>query len=129
VVLVDERTLWPARMFPTAVLLATTAAIAKRWDLVQRIVDANGDAVRALGDPAARGIVARRLARELGKLLAETVLTRAFEGLAFTTDPLDAELRKAAADAQRLGFLETADVEGIFDPRFSRAQAAIGGTR
>lgn len=129
VVLVDERTLWPARMFPTAVLVATTAAIAKRWDLVQRIVDANGDAVRALGDPAARGTVARRLARELGKPLAEAVLSRAFEGLAFSTDPLDAELRKAAADAQRLGFLETADVEGIFDPRFSRAQAAMGGGR
>jgi len=128
-VLVDERTLWPARAFPTSVLVASAGAIAKRDDLVRKIVDANGEAVRALADSGGRGLVERRLARELGRPLAPAVLARAFEGLVFTTEPLEAELRKAASDAHRLGFLTTADVEGIFDPRYSRAQAAIGGRR
>jgi NitT/TauT family transport system substrate-binding protein len=128
-VLVEERTLWPNRVFPTSVLVATSAAIANRGDLVQRIVDANAQAVQAMSEPAARAIVERRLASELGKPLAPAIVARAFAGLVFSTDPLDAELRKAASDARRLGLLGTADVEGIFDPRFSRAEAAIGGTR
>jgi NitT/TauT family transport system substrate-binding protein len=126
VVLVDERDLWPARVFPTSVLIASSAAIAKRRDLVQKIVDANAQAVRALAGKDARDLVTNRLAKELGKKLAGKVLDRAFAGLVFSTDPLDAELRRAAADAHRLGMLETADVEGIFDPRFSGAETAMG---
>jgi NitT/TauT family transport system substrate-binding protein len=129
VVLVDERDLWPAHLFPTSVLIASTAAIAKRRDLVQKIVDANAQAVRALGGKDARELVTNRLAKELGKKLAGNVLERAFAGLVFSTDPLDGELRRAAADAHRLGMLETADVEGIFDPRFSGAETAMGRTR
>src|SRR5438874_1614621 len=68
VVLVDERELWPARSFPTSVLIASSAAIARRRDLVQKIVDANSEAVRALaGGKGARDLVATRLTRELGK--------------------------------------------------------------
>jgi NitT/TauT family transport system substrate-binding protein len=129
VVLVDERDLWPTRSFPTSVLIASSTAIAKRRDLVQKIVDANAEAVRALLGKGARDLVEQRLARELGKKLAPAVLDRAFAGLVFATDPLDAELRRAASDAHRLGFLETSDVEGIFDPRFSGAATAMGGTR
>jgi NitT/TauT family transport system substrate-binding protein len=129
VVLVDERDLWPARVFPTSVLIASSAAIAKRRDLVQQIVDANAQAVRALASKDARELVTNRLAKELGKKLAGKVLDRAFAGLVFSTDPLDTELRRAAADAHRLGMLETADVEGIFDPRFSGAETAMGGRR
>jgi len=128
-VLVDERDLWPSRVFPTAVVVASTAAIAKRPDLLQKIVEANADAVRALTGRGARDLVRDRLARELGKSLAPEVLDRAFAGLVFGTSPLDAELRKAAADAHRLGFLDNPDVEGIFDPRFSEARASRGGTR
>jgi NitT/TauT family transport system substrate-binding protein len=128
-VLVDERDLWPSRMFPTSVLVASSAAIAKRRDLVQKMVDANGEAVRKLSQGAGRDFVERRLARELGKKVPAPVVARAFSGLVFSTDALEAELRKAAEGAHRLGFLETADVEGIFDPRFSSAEAAMGGTR
>src|SRR5205814_7592563 len=74
VVLVDERDLWPARSFPTSVLIASSAAIRKRRDLVQRVVDANAEAVRALADKGARDMVAARLARELGKKLPAAVL-------------------------------------------------------
>jgi NitT/TauT family transport system substrate-binding protein len=129
VVLVDERDLWPARVFPTSVLIASSGAIAKRRDLVQKIVDANARAVRALAGKEARDLVTDRLARELGKKLAGKVLDRAFAGLVFSTDPLDGELRRAAADAHRLGMLATPDVEGIFDPRFSGAETAMGGAR
>src|SRR5256885_3961114 len=66
VVLVDERDLWPARAFPTSVLVASAAALAKRPDLVQKIVDANAEAVRALARKDARQLVADRLARALG---------------------------------------------------------------
>jgi hypothetical protein len=97
--------------------------------MVQKVVDANAEAVRALAGQDARDMVAQRLARELGKKLAPEVLDRAFAGLLFSTDLLDAEVRKAASDAHRLGFLETADVEGIFDPRFTGPKAAMGGTR
>jgi len=128
-VLVDERELWPSKVFPTSVVIASTASIAKRPDLLQKIVDANAEAVRALAAKGARDLVERRLARELGKSLAPEVLARAFAGLVFDTAPLDAELRKAASDAHRLGFLDNADVEGIFDPRFSEARASRGGAR
>ena len=129
VVLMEERDLWPARVFPTSVLVASAAALSKRPDLVQKIVEANADAVRALAGKGARDLVERRLARELGKKLPQEVLDRAFAGLVFSTEVLDAELRKAASDAHRLGFLETADVEGILEPRFAGPKAAMGGTR
>jgi NitT/TauT family transport system substrate-binding protein len=129
VVLVDERDLWPSRVFPTSVVVASTASIAKRGDLLQKIVDANAEAVRALAAPGARDLVRERLARELGKSLAPAVLDRAFAGLVFATAPLDAELRKAAADAHRLRLLENPDVEGIFERRFSEARASRGAAR
>jgi len=129
VVLADERDLWPAKVFPTSVVIASTASIAKRPDLLQKIVEANSEAVLALARNDARELVQRRLARELGKSLAPQVLERAFAGLVFGTAPLDGELRKAAADAHRLGLLDSPDVEGIFDRRFSEARASRGGAR
>src|SRR3954471_4115488 len=57
VVLVDERDLGPALVFPTSVLIASSAATAKRRNLVQKIVDANAEAVRALAGKDARALV------------------------------------------------------------------------
>jgi hypothetical protein len=77
----------------------------------------------------ARDVVRSRLAREMGKELPAAILERAFSELVFSTDPLENELRKDASDARRLGFLKSADIDGIFDPRFTAAEAAVGRTR
>lgn len=118
-VLVDERDLWPERKLLTTVLIASAKARRLIPGLVDRFARAHEEALVATASPEAREVVARALAREMGKPVAPALLERAFGQLTFSAAVDPAILEKLAGDAHRLGFLPSKDVSGLA-PRGAR---------
>jgi NitT/TauT family transport system substrate-binding protein len=128
-VLVDERTLWPDGRFVTTHVIARTAFLRERPELVARFVRAHLRAVDFLNaEPAqARAIANAAIARITGKALPDAVIERAFSTLAFTVDPISTSLHKSAADAAAAGLLEAVDLDGIYDLEALNAALAEAG--
>jgi sulfonate transport system substrate-binding protein len=116
-VLVDERTLWPGGKFVTTVVVARTAFLRQRPDLVTRVLRAHVRAVDFLNaEPArARGIVNAAIERLSGRALPAPTLERAWANLTFTVDPIAGALRRSARDAAAVGLLDEVSLDGIHD--------------
>lgn len=120
-ILVEERTLWPRGTFPTTVVMATTPAMRTRSDLVQAFVDAHREAVERLNSkPAeARAQASRFLQEKANMKLPPEVISRAFDQLHFSLDPLGPEVENLAERARRLGYLSTGvEAAEIVDTRY-----------
>ena len=116
-VLVDERTRWPGGEFPTTLVIASSVALERRPDLIERFLAGHAVAVGFLEErPAEAGVLVReRLLEELNAPLPPGVLERALGNLHFTRDPLEAQLRRVAAEAAALGFLDSAAIGDLVD--------------
>ena len=126
--LLDEAALWPGRLFPTTVLVASTRAIRTKRAQLEKLVEVNQALTRrAQKDPEA---FARKANEAFGKLTGHPLppqeLHSALARLKFTTDPLPAQLGLAAAHARALGFIPSADVAGLVD--WSFVGRAVGGS-
>jgi len=103
--LLDERTLWPDRVFPTALAVARGGFARERPEIVAALRAAIADEVdRARRAPdETRRIVGDELLRLLGRRLPDAVLAEAWGYVDFTTDPLVGALDTIADDAFTLG--------------------------
>jgi NitT/TauT family transport system substrate-binding protein len=103
--LVDERDLWPGRLFPTALAVARGDFARERPELLSRLAAAIAEEVdRAIQRPdETRRAVGDELARLLGKRLPDAVLAEAWHYVDFTRDPLVGALDTIADDAFALG--------------------------
>jgi NitT/TauT family transport system substrate-binding protein len=103
--LLDERDLWPGRLFPTALVVARGDFAREHADLVARLAEAAAAEVdRARREPEeTRRIVGDELARLLGKRLPDSILSEAWRYVDFTPDPLVDALDTIADDAATLG--------------------------
>jgi NitT/TauT family transport system substrate-binding protein len=103
--LVDERDLWPGRLFPTALVVARGDYAHAHAATMSKLVDAIGDEVdRAKRLPEeSRAVVGDELARLLGKRLPDALLADAWRFVDFTRDPLLDALDVIADDATTLG--------------------------
>lgn len=103
--LIDERDLWPARRFPSALLVASGAWARALPDLAARLAAAsNAEVDRANANPdATRAAVGDELARLLGKRLPDALLAEASRYVDFTSDPLLPAFDTIADDAFALG--------------------------
>jgi NitT/TauT family transport system substrate-binding protein len=103
--LLDERDLWPGRVFPTAIVVARGDFARERGALLARLAEATAAEVdRARREPEeTRRIVGDELARLLGKRLPDAVLADAWRYVDFTPDPLVDALDTIADDATTLG--------------------------
>jgi NitT/TauT family transport system substrate-binding protein len=116
-VLVDERSLWPDGRFVTTHVIVRTAFLRERADLVEAFLRAHVQAVDFLNaEPAkSRDVVNAAIGRLTGKPLPAAVLSRAWEGLSFTLDPIASSLRRSAEDATAVGLLEPVELDGIYE--------------
>jgi NitT/TauT family transport system substrate-binding protein len=116
-VLVDERSLWPDGRFVTTHVVVRTAFLRERPELVERFLRAHVRAVDFLNaEPAkARDVVNAAIGRLTGKPLPAAVLSRAWESLSFTLDPIADSLRRSARDAAAVGLLEPVELDGIHE--------------
>lgn len=121
VVFLDERSLWPEGKFVTAHIIVSQTylkkypAYVKKWlqahvRMTQRI---NSDKAMAAKD------LNRELKRLTGSYLPDQILTKAFNNLDLTYDPLPKSLYVSAERAHELGFLGRAkpDLSRIYDLR------------
>lgn len=116
-ILVDERDLWPGGMFPTTVVVASKRALESRREQLKAILRVHvGLTRRAQADPLQFARVANVAFEKLtGNALPDKVLREAFSRLSFTVDPLPTQLKSAAEHAQELGFIPSADIDGLVD--------------
>jgi NitT/TauT family transport system substrate-binding protein len=128
-VLVDERSLWPGGVFPTTVVIASQDFLEARPEVVRRFLAGHAKAVALLAErpEQARELVGQRIYEELKVRLPPAVISRAYEQLAFTLDPMEEQLRRVAEEAHSLGFIKSAATEGLVDRSFVPA-AAPGGS-
>jgi NitT/TauT family transport system substrate-binding protein len=103
--LVDERSLWPDRVFPTALVVARGDYGRRHVARMAKLADAMGEEVdRAQRLPdETRAIVGDELGRLLGKRLPDALLAEAWAYVDFTRDPLLGALDVIADDATTLG--------------------------
>jgi NitT/TauT family transport system substrate-binding protein len=116
-ILVDERGRWPGGVFPTTVVIASTVALERRPDLVRRFLEGHRGAVRFLEErpDQAAILVGARLLEDLKSPVPPNVLERALGNLSFTLDPMEPQLRRMAAEAEALGFLQSASIGDLVD--------------
>lgn len=114
--LVDERSLWPEGRFVATHVIVRTAFLGNHPDLVAAFLRGHLAAIEFLNTrPAeAQAVINGALQRITGKALSTPVMTRAWESLAFTVDPVAPSLRASAAHARRVGLLEPVNLDGIY---------------
>jgi NitT/TauT family transport system substrate-binding protein len=103
--LVDERSLWPERVFPTALVVARGDYGREHTARMVKLAGAMGeeiDRAKRLPDET-RAVVGDELARLLGKRLPDALLAEAWGYVDFTCDPLLHALDVIAEDATTLG--------------------------
>ena len=117
-VLVDEATLWPKGQFVTTQLIVTTKFLDAHPDIVQHLIEGLSDSIALIkSDPAqAQDLVSKGIEAVTGKALKPAVIAASFKKLAVHARP--DRVVAAAKDAQSagdLGFLKSADIDGIYD--------------
>jgi len=119
-ILLDERTLWPGGMFPTAVLVARSDYLTKNRELVGRIIAAHLETTEWINAQPlkAKKLVNGELAKVTRKSLSDAVINDAFSRLVISYDPSRTALLVSAARARDLGFLPKTDkapLESVLD--------------
>ena len=114
--LIDERTLWPNRAFPTAIVVAHGDFIRSRSAMAARVVAAFAAEVdRANALPVETRDQARvELGHLLGKALPKPLIDEASRWVDFTADPLPVALETFARDAADLGLAPPTSIRTLF---------------
>lgn len=117
-VLVDERDLWPNGQYVTTHLIVRSEFLQQHRDVVKRLIQGLLEATDYVNNsPAdAQTTVADSIAQITGTgAMASSLLAPVWSNLTFTVDPIAASLQKSADDQQALGFIDDADLTGIYD--------------
>jgi NitT/TauT family transport system substrate-binding protein len=116
-VLVDERDLWPNGQFVTTHLIVATEFLEERPDLVQRLLTGHLEADRFVNERTdeAHKIVGTAIAELTGAELPEGVLPAAWDNLEFTVDPIAPSLTVSAENAEAMGLIDSAELDGIYE--------------
>lgn len=114
--LIDERDLWPGRVFPTALVAVRGDFVRERGDVAKKVTLAIGDEIgRALRLPEETCEAARdELGRLLGKALPRALVSEAWKWVDFTRDPLPDAMETLAADAAGLGLAPRSTCRNLF---------------
>ena len=131
-VLVNEASLWPDGQFPTAVLVVTSAYLARHPAAVSLLLRGQIQAERYLAtDPgSASKAVGVKLAQVLPPAVPSAVLSQAFAQVTFTNDPMTASLLAEAQHATAEGLLgPQVNLTGLIDLGPLNAQLRASGFR
>jgi NitT/TauT family transport system substrate-binding protein len=115
-VLVDEATLWPQGKFVTTNLVVTTKFLGDHPDVVAKLIKGLADSIDLINNDQAGSaqLVSKGIEEASGKALAVPIVEASFEHIKFTLDPIASSLRKDAADAKSLGFIDSTDLSKIY---------------
>ena len=115
-VLIDEATLWPKGQFVTTNLVVTTKFLDAHPDVITNLLKGLAESIDLIHkDPTqAEQLVSQGIGETSGKPLAVSLVQASFSHITFTLDPIAASLRKDAAAAKSLGFIESTDLSKIY---------------
>ncbi|HVE46271.1 MAG TPA: ABC transporter substrate-binding protein [Acidimicrobiales bacterium] len=116
-VLLDERSLWPGGRFVTTHLVVRSDFLERHPATVRRLLQgqvAANDLVNADAG-AAQKLVNDGIEKITTKRLKNEVVQEAWKNLELTNDPITSSLSTSAQHAKKVGLLETADLDGIYD--------------
>jgi NitT/TauT family transport system substrate-binding protein len=116
-ILVDEASLWPDGKYTTTVLLVTKKFLDANPTVVENLIAAANEGIKLVSsDPAAAtASVSKGIGDVTGKPLKEELITSSFKSVKFGLDPVISSLETSAKNAEKLGFLESSDIAGIYD--------------
>ena len=116
-VLVDEKSLWPGGRFVTTHLIVRTEFLEKHPATVARLLQGQVTANEFVNADAAAAqkLVNDGIEQITTKRLKDEVIQEAWKSLEFTNDPVASSLATSAKHAQKVGLLEEADLDGIYD--------------
>jgi len=116
-VMVDERDLWPHRMFITTNLVVSTKFLVAHPMRVKGLLEGLYQSVSYLNSNAtqAQKVTTDAVKDISGKALSDDVVSTAWSHLAFTPDPLAETLKTSADRAHKLGLLPTVNLNGLYD--------------
>jgi sulfonate transport system substrate-binding protein len=115
--LVDERALWPDGKFPTTVVVVSAAFLAAHRPLVAAWLRGQREAITWLNEhPAeAKSVLNEVIRRLTTRDLPPAVLDGAWARLTFSSALLPEAFAKIAKDAESLGYLPSARIDGLFE--------------
>lgn len=115
-VLVDERDLWPDGQFVTTHLIVRTEYLEGDSEAVAGVLRGLIRAIDAINaDPSgSQQTVNRSIESLTGSALSPEIISRAWQNLSFTLDPIASSLRKSADDAVAVGLLDPVDLTSIY---------------
>lgn len=117
-VLVDERDLWPKGQYVTTHLVVRTEFLQQHPDVIKKLIKGLLDATDYVNNSPteAQSTVADAIAQITGTSAMEpTLLAPVWANLTFTVDPIASSLQKSADDQKSLGFIDDANLTGIYD--------------
>ena len=115
--LVDERALWPDGKFPTTVVVVSAAFLAAHRPLVAAWLRGQREAITWLNEhPAeAKRVVNEVIRRLTTRDVPPAVLDGAWARLTFSSALIPEAFAKMAKDAESLGYLPSARIDGLFE--------------
>ncbi len=116
-VLVDEASLWPDGKFVTTNLVVTAKFLKDHPDVVTNLLKgliSSIDLVKSNPDQAEQ-LVSQGVAAASGKALPVDLVKSSFKSIEFTLDPIASSLRKDTESAKELGFIDSTDLQSIYD--------------
>ncbi|KRE25851.1 sulfonate ABC transporter substrate-binding protein [Agromyces sp. Soil535] len=118
-VLVDEADLWEDGAFPTTVLLVRAEFLAEHPETVEALLEGHVASVAWLDEHAeeAPDVINAALEAETGKPLADEVITRALEHVAFSVDPHAETFETLVENGLEAGTQKDGSIDGLFDLR------------
>jgi NitT/TauT family transport system substrate-binding protein len=115
----DEREIWPDRIFVTTHLIVSTKFLKEHPDLVKKWIVAHVELTEWINKnpEEAMKILNEEIKRETGKALPQNVLDESMKRIDVTYDPITSSLFKSADSAFELGFLgsEKPGLSNIYD--------------
>lgn len=116
-VFLNEKTLWPKGQFVTTQIITSTDFLRKYPGTVRSVIRGHLDAIAlASKNPLqSQDDVQKQIEKWTGKRLADAVMTRAWNNLTFTADPIASSLSKNADDAVEVGLLTMLGSRGLSD--------------
>ena len=106
-VILEEKTLWPGGRFSTAVVIVRREFLKAHPELVEKLLAAHKDAVKAIStEPdAARTAIGEKIKALTGKAIPDALLKTALSRTEITDDPLKESILTFADWSKDLGYL------------------------
>ena len=116
-VLVDERDLWPGGQYVTTQLIVRTDFLVQHPDAVKALLQGQLMATDYINNhPSdAQATLGGALMQLTGSTLSPDVIAASWNNLTFTVDPIASSLQASANAAQKLGFIDSSNLTGIYD--------------